>query len=1341
MKKLLLFLLSFNLLAGTVTKSDSFIAKDSYVIGDSAKKYTTFVPQTMSSNQTYYLPTTPPVGTQVFTCNAAGYCSWSSGTLGYTPANIDQTTPQTFVGTWTIPTLHLINPLSDTYILNSSTWNNKQAGSLNLTSISGLNYSTGTPFVVMTGVNTFGFDTTTYVPTSTTVNGHALTGNISVTKSDVGLSNVTDDKQVKGLSAGTTVGHFVAFGTDGYTIADSGYTGSSWITTESDPIFSNSNAASITSTDISNWNGKLSSISGTNLDNVWNTNGILVRTGAATYSTITDNSSNWNDAYTYRLTSASGNSPLTLTLGTNSLTGSISQSNSNTNGYLSYTDWNTFNSKQPAGNYITLSSLSATAPITYNSATGGISTSMATGKLLGRATALTGVAEEITLGTNLSFTGTTLNAATQTQSDWNQNNNNSVDYIKNKPGNALLLDQTTPQTVINGIPTFNLGIVSNVGTKTPSVFPATDTTSAFQIRQADNVTPVLTADTTNSMIQIGTAANSTDYPKARLVVSQADSTHTYAFNLGVVGEAVGSSVLKGVGVGGVSLLGGTKDVFGTFGRAKVGATAYTGDAIGLKGASEETHAGGRNIGVYSIAKLGNSNYSFYGEAGDIYNNGNINIPTGSAYKINNNNLSYSDVGAQVAGTYVTSVTGTAPIVSSNGTTPAISITSADATHAGSVPLSGTPTNNQFLRSTTTTGAVSWENVSDNDIYVNPLGTPTYKTLRDYITNTTSSGKVSGGALAAVDATHISIAAGTGYIKTTNSSTGTTVSFDWSANNNLLITTGSVNYIYIDYNSGTPIIAATTTESNINRNTQIPIGACYGDGSENPHVFTDGVLLNNWITNEQHRLLEVRRSEHASGAEVGATGTRNISLTTGIFYVAGTRTVFPPFDSSGADKFRYVYSNGLGGWTDVINQTQIDNTHYDNGTGTLATLSSNRYGVHWVYILADNTIYIKYGIGDYTLAQAQAAQIPASMPNELTQFGVPAAKIIIQKSSATFNSIISAYTTPFGTTAPSDHSTLSNLDYANAGHTGFQATLTNPVTGPTTNTADYIPQWDGANSKLLKDGLAVGTSANNIVQLDASGYIPQVVGTNIAGMIQAWAGVAVPTGWLNCDGSSVSMTTYATLWAALSLSQGEATISNATPVVVTLNGHGRATGDAIYFTTTGALPAPLAVSTTYYVIYASSDTFNLATTYANALAGTKINTTNAGSGTHTLIYAPYGIASATNFYLPDFRSATIRGVGTPTRFTSNTVVGLGNPIDDKFQGHTFVISNDTDKRLAMEATNTTPAMTGVDNNASVISARKNYNNYMIPGTDGTNGTPRIGLETTSKAIGAFWIIKY
>lgn len=51
---------------------------------------------------------------------------------------------------------------------------------------------------------------------------------------------------------------------------------------------------------------------------------------------------------------------------------------------------------------------SVVKPSQWNAA---LVTAMATARLLGRATAATGVFEEITLGTNLSFTGTTLNAA------------------------------------------------------------------------------------------------------------------------------------------------------------------------------------------------------------------------------------------------------------------------------------------------------------------------------------------------------------------------------------------------------------------------------------------------------------------------------------------------------------------------------------------------------------------------------------------------------------------------------------------------------------------------------------------------------------------------------------------------------------------------------------------------------------------------------------------------------------------------------------------------------------------------------------------------------------------
>jgi len=79
-----------------------------------------------------------------------------------------------------------------------------------------------------------------------------------------------------------------------------------------------------------------------------------------------------------------------------------------------------------------------------------------------------------------------------------------------------------------------------------------------------------------------------------------------------------------------------------------------------------------------------------------------------------------------------------------------------------------------------------------------------------------------------------------------------------------------------------------------------------------------------------------------------------------------------------------------------------------------------------------------------------------------------------------------------------------------------------------------------------------------------------------------------------------------------------TISIATPAVITQENHTYITGDAIKFSTTGALPTGLTANTVYYAIYAGANTFNVATTYANAIAGTKINTSGTQSGVHKVL---------------------------------------------------------------------------------------------------------------------------
>lgn len=60
-----------------------------------------------------------------------------------------------------------------------------------------------------------------------------------------------------------------------------------------------------------------------------------------------------------------------------------------------------------------------------------------------------------------------------------------------------------------------------------------------------------------------------------------------------------------------------------------------------------------------------------------------------------------------------------------------------------------------------------------------------------------------------------------------------------------------------------------------------------------------------------------------------------------------------------------------------------------------------------------------------------------------------------------------------------------------------------------------------------------------------------------------------------------------------------------------------TGTRVQVSTTTTLPSPLLAATNYYVIRVSDTVCKLATSYANAIAGTAIDITTTGTGTHTI----------------------------------------------------------------------------------------------------------------------------
>ncbi|RVD66409.1 hypothetical protein [Mesorhizobium sp. M7A.F.Ca.ET.027.03.2.1] len=117
----------------------------------------------------------------------------------------------------------------------------------------------------------------------------------------------------------------------------------------------------------------------------------------------------------------------------------------------------------------------------------------------------------------------------------------------------------------------------------------------------------------------------------------------------------------------------------------------------------------------------------------------------------------------------------------------------------------------------------------------------------------------------------------------------------------------------------------------------------------------------------------------------------------------------------------------------------------------------------------------------------------------------------------------------------------------------------------------------------------------------------------------------------------------------------ATISIASPGVVTKVAHGLSVGAAVKIATTGALPTGLTAGTTYYVKTApDADTFTLSTTPG----GSTITTTGSQSGTHTVTTQPTGTV---DYFIGLVMSAENAGGGANTVRALNSTIEINSNI--------------------------------------------------------------------------------
>nr|WP_295899213.1 tail fiber domain-containing protein [uncultured Bdellovibrio sp.] len=400
-------------------------------------------------------------------------------------------------------------------------------------------------------------------------------------------------------------------------------------------------------------------IKGVAVDSTIPTTGQVLKYDGAKWSPAADNNGGGT------VTNVSGTAPISVTSGATTPTISISQATTSTNGYLSSTDWNTFNNKQAAGNYIT----ALTGDVT---ATGPNSAAATVAKLQ----------------------GTTLTITTPSTGQYLRHN-----------GTAFVNSALTASDLSGTVPVANIPNLdwSKITTGKPTTLSGYGITDSL----------VTNAGGTPS-VQTGLDASKPASPAAGSLYFATDTNKIYQYNSGawsVMASATGSGgTITGV-TAGTGLTGGGSSGSVTLSLPNSGVTAgsytranITVDAQGRVTAASNSAAINLTSDVTGVLPIanggtgGNTAIAAFNALSPISTKGALISNDGTndvSLTVGTNGQVLSADSTQTSGLKwitpttgtVTNVTGTLPIVVATGTTtPAISVNDATTSAKGVVQV-------------------------------------------------------------------------------------------------------------------------------------------------------------------------------------------------------------------------------------------------------------------------------------------------------------------------------------------------------------------------------------------------------------------------------------------------------------------------------------------------------------------------------------------------------------------------------------------------------------------------------------------------------------------------------
>jgi hypothetical protein len=312
-----------------------------------------------------------------------------------------------------------------------------------------------------------------------------------------------------------------------------------------------------------------------------------------------------------------------------------------------------------------------------------------------------------------------------------------------------------------------------------------------------------------------------------------------------------------------------------------------------------------------------------------------------------------------------------------------------------------------------------------------VGSPTIDQLQEYIDKTGSSGFFTGGELTDGGSGTVDVAAGEGFIRESASSVAPLLSFKWSASAGLAVPSDTVRYVFVD---DTGAIALSADEF-LEAEDKLLLGVVVNEAGSVEHLYNLGVRLDESIGQAgryMRRIHGISRDLRRGGLVLGQSGDadRFVTLSTGHLWWGRTDYTIATIDTDtggAADTFDIYYRDDSGGVTKVANASAWPNTKYDDNTGTLATLGSNKWGTLWFYLEPDGHLVMIYGREEHN---SEALALDEGAPSTVLPPRTSAASVLVArmvfKESENVATLSLAFDEDFVGALITDHGSLAGL---------------------------------------------------------------------------------------------------------------------------------------------------------------------------------------------------------------------------------------------------------------------------------------------------------------------------